>query len=107
MFTKKVATDEPTSLTDAYAFIKITARRAPGTDMRILVNMAQSIEHGRRTYETLLKACGNFLQISPPLAGIVRSDDKVAQAIRRQTPYLTRYPASTVAKDLMAVAEKL
>ena len=37
-----IATDEPTSLTDAYAFIKVTNAQYPGTDIRILVNMAQS-----------------------------------------------------------------
>lgn len=102
-----VATDEPTALTDAYAFIKVAHRREPGADLRILINMAQDIEHGRRTYEILLKACGNFLRISPPLAGIVRSDDRVRAAIRRQTAYLTRYPATRTAKDLQMVAEGL
>lgn len=52
-----IATDEPTSLTDAYAFIKVTNAQYPGTDIRILVNMAQSAREGKRTYETLRKAC--------------------------------------------------
>ena len=37
-----VATDEPTSLTDAYAFMKVTVMQYPGTDLRVLVNVAQS-----------------------------------------------------------------
>ena len=56
-----VTTDEPTALTDAYAFIKITHMERPNTDVRIIVNMANSIKEGERTYNTILKACEGFL----------------------------------------------
>lgn len=102
-----VATDEPTSLTDAYAFIKVTAMQYPGTDIRILVNMAQSAREGKRTYETLRKACESFLKISPPLVGIVRVDSKVKDTIRAQAPLLTRYPNTNAATDIEAVAKTL
>ena len=102
-----IATDEPTSLTDAYAFIKVTNAQYPGTDIRILVNMAQSAREGKRTYETLRKACESFLKISPPLAGIVRTDPKVKESIRAQSPLLTRYPNTNAATDIEAVVKTL
>jgi len=102
-----IATDEPTSLTDAYAFIKVTNAQYPGTDIRILVNMAQSAREGKRTFETLRKACESFLKISPPLAGIVRTDAKVKDAIRNQSPLLTRHPNSNAAMDIEAVVKSL
>jgi flagellar biosynthesis protein FlhG len=102
-----VTTDEPTSLTDAYAFIKVTHMERPGTDMRIVVNMANSSREGERIYNTLLKACEGFLKMSPPLAGVVRRDLKVREAIRNQTPLLTRSPNSEAAADVEAIAERL
>ena len=102
-----IATDEPTSLTDAYAFIKVTNAQHSGTDIRILVNMAQSAREGKLTYETLRKACESFLNISPPLAGIVRTDAKVKDAIRAQSPLLTRHPNSNAAMDIEAVVKSL
>ena len=102
-----IATDEPTSLTDAYAFIKVTNAQYSGTDIRILVNMAQSAREGKLTYETLRKACESFLKISPPLAGIVRTDAKVKDAIRAQSPLLTRHPNSNAAMDIEAVVKSL
>ncbi|MDH3700674.1 MAG: MinD/ParA family protein [Alphaproteobacteria bacterium] len=102
-----VATDEPTSLTDAYAFIKVTAAERPGADLRILVNMAASRTDGINTYETLLKACRGFLQLEPPLAGIIRHDAKVRESIRLQVPLLTRYPNSDAASDVERVARAL
>ncbi len=102
-----VATDEPTSLTDAYAFIKVTHMERPGTNIRIVVNMANSTREGERTYSTLLKACEGFLKITPPLLGIIRRDDKVRDAIRSQTSLLTRHPNSQAAADVEAIAVNL
>jgi flagellar biosynthesis protein FlhG len=102
-----ITTEEPTSLTDAYAFIKLTSRDFPSTDLRVVVNMASSQQAGQRTYSTLAKACQNFLQFSPPLAAIIRRDDKVPDAIRHQTPLLIRHPGAKAAADVEALAAGL
>lgn len=102
-----VATDEPTSLTDAYAFIKVTHMERPGADIRIVINQANSTREGERTYNTLLKACEGFLKISPPLIGVIRRDNKVREAIKSQSSILTRFPNTEAAVDVEQIAEKL
>ena len=102
-----VVTDEPTSLTDAYAFIKVTHAESPGMDIRVVANIVNSTREGERTYNTLLKACQGFLKISPPLLGVIRRDAKVPEAIRSQTSILTRYPNSEAASDVETIAQKL
>ncbi len=102
-----VTTDDPTALTDAYAFTKLTALRDPNADLAIVVNLAENHQQGRRTYDTLLKACQNFLKISPPLLGVIRRDRLVREAIRAQSPLLTRSPNSPAAADVEAVARQL
>jgi len=102
-----VTTDEPTALTDAYALIKVMVTAGRRQMLRIVVNMAASSREGEKTYETLRKACESFLKVSPPLAGIVRRDDKVRDAIRRQTPLLTRHPTAPAAEDVVALARRL
>lgn len=102
-----LATDEPTSLTDAYAFIKMIHAERPGRDIRIIINVANSTKEGERTYHTLLKACQGFLKMSPPLLGIIRRDAKVREAIRSQTSLLTRYPNSEAALDVETIARRL
>src|SRR3546814_14206063 len=92
-----VATDEPTSLTDAYAFIKLAHMQDPqvgtgGPDLRIVINMAASPAEGARTYATLLTACESFLKISHRLAGVIRRDRQVKDAIRHTTTINTRHP---------------
>ena len=99
-----VTTDEPTSLTDAYAFIKLGNAAGTSKHVNIVVNMAASPMEGEKTYKTLLKACENFLRLSPPLAGMVRQDLKVKDTIRHQTPILIRSPNADAAEYVQKIA---
>lgn len=100
-----ICTDEPTSLTDAYAFIKVSAMERTNTEIQIVVNSANSIREGQRTYDTLLKACKSFLKISPSLLGIIRRDTKVKDAIRNQKSIITRHPNTEAAEDVDKIAK--
>ena len=102
-----LATEDPTSLTDAYAVLKLHRIDRPLGDARIAVNMVATHAAGERTYFTLRRACSTFLRFEPKLAGIVRRDDKVRDAIRRQSPLLTRHPACPAASDIEVVAQGL
>ncbi len=99
-----LATEEPTSLTDAYAVLKLFRADRPDGEARVVVNLASSVAGGDRTYAALRRACATFLRFEPVLAGVVRRDDKVRDAIRRQTPLLTRYPGCVAAADVEGVA---
>jgi flagellar biosynthesis protein FlhG len=100
-----VTTDEPTSLTDAYAFIKLGSAAGMSKNVSVVVNMAQSASEGEKTYKTLLKACENFLRLSPPLAGMVRQDPRVKETIRHQTPLFTRSPNTEAAGDVEKISK--
>lgn len=102
-----LTTDEPTSLTDAYAFIKLGNAAGMSKNISIVVNQASSDMEGEKTYKTLLKACQNFLRLKPPLMGMIRVDPKVKECIRHQTPILTRSPNAQAAGDVEGIAKKV
>ncbi|MDP2204915.1 MAG: MinD/ParA family protein [Alphaproteobacteria bacterium] len=102
-----VSTDEPTSLTDAYAFIKLSHAAGHADNIRVVVNMTGSEKEGQLTYTTLSKACQNFLKFTPPLMGLIRQDKRVREAIRAQALFLTRSPNSETAEDLEKIAAKV
>lgn len=102
-----LATDEPTSITDAYAVLKLHAMDAPDGDARIVVNQASDAGAGARTHATLTRATEAFLKRSVKLAGVVRRDAKMKDAIRHQTSLLTRHPSSPAAQDIEALAASL
>jgi flagellar biosynthesis protein FlhG len=103
-----VATEEPTSLTDAYALLKL--HRSEAGDIartRIVVNQAGTKAAGERTFATLARASAVFLGGEPTLGGVIRRDERVREAIRRQIPLLTRHPTSAAATDVEAIAAAL
>ena len=115
-----VSTDEPTALADAYAVLKLqvrdrTARSEGGSglrpeaaaDVRVVINQSSSLASGRRTYDVLARACDTFLGQTPSLAGIIRRDGRVGDAIRRQTTLLMRHPNAPAAEDVTRIAATL
>ena len=99
-----VMTSDPTSLTDAYAFIKINVQRNPKLNLGIVVNNVSNNQEGKRAYEAIRRACEGFLKITPPLLGIIKTDTKVVDAIRAQTPLLARHPQSEAGSNMLALA---
>ena len=102
-----VTTDEPTSLTDAYAFLKLGNASGTSKHVGVVVNQASSTSEGEKTYRTLLKASENFLRLTPPLTGMVSFDKKIKESIRAQTPILTRYPNTDAAGDVEKIAQQV
>ena len=102
-----VATEEPTSMTDAYAVMKLAASDRATGDVRIVVNQASSLAAGRHCYGTLARASTSFLGSTPPLAGIIRRDNHVKDAIRRQVLLQTRHPNAPAAQDVEELAAGL
>lgn len=102
-----VTTDEPTSITDAYAVIKVVARRNPEADIRVVVNMVDAKRDGMSTFQRLAKACQVYLRMTPKLAGVIRRDSKVKDSIRHQMTILSRHPQSGAASDVSNIVRSL
>lgn len=102
-----VLTDEPTSLTDAYAFIKLCITRPNPPAVYVVVNQAASQKEGENTYAAINRATTNFLKYSPPLLGVIRKDNKVKDAIRSQSSLLEKAPHTTAASDAATISIKL
>lgn len=102
-----VVTDDPTSITDAYATIKFLAGTFSDLDIRIVVNMADNRQHAEKTFGAVHRACVHFLQFTPVMAGYIIRDKHVTQAIRAQVPLLARYPQSEAAMLVQQIAASM
>lgn len=102
-----VTTEDPTALTDAYAFLKLLRLAQPTAQPWIVVNMADTRASGRRVYEQLAKAAESYLGVRPPLAGVICRDPRVGDSIRAQTPICVRHPQSQAFEDVLRIAEAL
>lgn len=102
-----ITTPEPTSITDAYATMKVAFRREPEAKVHVVVNQCSAAYEGKTVFLTLQSAVEGFLDQSIDLLGIVHHDDVVNLAIRRRKPFLLAAKDSRASKDVMALARTI
>jgi flagellar biosynthesis protein FlhG len=103
-----VVTNEPASLTDAYAVIKVLTNKYHQKKFKILVNAARDIDEADRIYRHLTLVVDKFLG-SPSLEyfGYIPYDQHVHKAVRRQQAVLALYPQAKASKCFVEIAESL
>ena len=102
-----VVTPEPTSLTDAYALVKVLSTRYAEHSFAILVNMARSEFEARKTFTQLTRVAERFLQVNLRWAGWVPWDSEVPEAVRRQQPLVDMAPSTPATRAIDGLAERL
>ncbi|MBN2141318.1 MAG: MinD/ParA family protein [Desulfovibrionaceae bacterium] len=101
-------TPEPTSLTDAYALIKVLKVHHQVERFHVLINMVKDERSGRETFVKLHKACDHFLSgVSLDLVGYVPVDPVVRKAVINQTPFCHAWPQAPASKSVREAAEKI
>jgi flagellar biosynthesis protein FlhG len=102
-----VTSPEPTSLTDAYALIKILYRRYARKRFRVLVNMVKDPAEGKEVFKRLSHATDHFLNITIEYLGYILYDEKLPEAVKRQKALAELHPYAPASKCLVSLAEKL
>lgn len=101
-----VLTPEPTSLTDAYAFIKVLKTKHDIDRFKIIVNWAKSKEEAKNVFKKLYNACDHFLSgVVLELSGIVPLDSKVKKAVASQVPFCHYDSESSASRALTELAK--
>ncbi|HTO18844.1 MAG TPA: flagellar synthesis regulator FleN [Pseudomonas sp.] len=102
-----VVTDEPTSITDAYALIKLLNRDYGLSRFRVLANMTLTPEEGRNLYAKLTKVTERFLDVALQYVGAVPADELVRKSVQKQRAVYEAYPRSKCAQAYRAIAQKV
>ena len=102
-----VVSPEPTSLTDAYALIKLLYRGYATKRFMLLVNMVTGSNEAKEVYRRLSNATDHFLNLSVEYLGYILRDKTVYEAVKQQSVLVELAPHSKASKCLFAVAEKL
>ena len=102
-----VVTPEPTSLTDAYALMKVMSSTHGIKDFFILVNQAESKQEENLAFSRITSACERFLGFKPLQLGAIVFDSALPQAVLRQKALLDYAPQSKAADDFRLLATRL
>jgi len=102
-----VVTPEPTSMTDAYALMKILYQRHARKRFRLIVNMARNQAEAKAVYQRLSMAMEHFLNLGIEYLGFIPKDDQLAEAVRMQKPLAELWPSSPAARHIRDIAKSL
>ncbi len=102
-----VVCDEPSSITDAYALIKVLNKEQGINRFRILANMAQDMKEGRVLFGKILKVTDRFLDVSLDFLGAIPFDTYLRKAVKKQTAVTRAYPRSPSAQAFTMAAQKI
>jgi flagellar biosynthesis protein FlhG len=101
-----VVCDEPASITDAYAMIKVLNREHGVQRFRVLANMARSIREGYELFTKMARVCDKFLNVSLDFMGSVPHDEQLRLAVQKQRAVVDLYPSSRAALAFKKLASK-
>jgi len=102
-----VVTPEPTSLTDAYSLLKVLSLNGFNGPVMVAVNQCRSIEVSGAVFTKFRAAVEKYLPIKIQPAGTILADDHVSEAVRKQKPLISIFPASNAAKGIKNIGRYL
>ncbi|MEX1669273.1 MinD/ParA family protein [Zhongshania guokunii] len=102
-----VVCNEPTSMTDAYAMIKLLNRDFGRTRFRVLANMVADEREGRLLFESLNNVCRQFIDVALIYAGAVPFDQQLREAVRQRAPVMVTAPSSRSARALRELSARV
>lgn len=102
-----VVNTEPTSLTDAYALLKILFHNEYAGSVQVVVNQCKSLAAGEQTYDKFRRAVRLYLERDIPLLGVIPQDSGMPEAVTAQQALVVRDPDSRAARRLHQMASDL
>ena len=102
-----ITTPEPTSITDAYALIKMVSNRDKTKKIRVVVNRAENVAEANDVMNKLTLVADRFLGISLVPSGYIIHDEMVVKAVKQQQPFIIGFPKSQAAKNIKDLSARL
>ncbi|MFZ0448369.1 MAG: MinD/ParA family protein [Desulfatiglandaceae bacterium] len=102
-----VVTPEPTSLTDAYALLKILLANGFEGHARVVVNQCKTLDVAQLVYKKFKAAVAKHLGTELSPLGVIFEDKQVTQAVKEQKALLSIFPESRAAKCIEKLGERL
>jgi len=102
-----VVCDEPASLTDAYALIKLLNREFGIDRFRVLTNMIHTAQEARDLYTKLVRVTDRYLDVMLNFIGGIPFDDALKKAVKSQKAVVQAFPRSRAAQAFKSLARKV
>lgn len=101
-----VVCDEPASITDAYALVKVLNREYGVERFHVLANQAHGASQGRDLYDKLARVAQRFLDVTLDYLGCIPYDENLKKAVQKQRSVVEAYPRSPSTMAFRQIAKK-
>ena len=101
-----VVCDEPASITDAYAMVKVMNRDYGVERFHVLANQAHGASQGRELYNKLARVSERFLDVTLDYLGCIPYDECLKKAVQKQKAVVEAFPRSQSATAFKQIARK-
>jgi flagellar biosynthesis protein FlhG len=98
---------EPSSITDAYALIKIFKENGLQKDPLLVINRSHAHQRSQAVFERIQKTAATHLGVTCQLGGIIPEDPALYRAATRQRPLVEQEAASPAAKAFRDLARRI
>lgn len=102
-----VVSPEPTSITDAYALMKVLSLKYSEKICKLLVNKTTRPEEGREVFRQLHLVTDRFLDINIEYLGCIFDDEKVTRGIKCQKIVSELFPDTQASRCFRDLARKI
>ena len=102
-----VVSPEPTSLTDAYAAVKVLSQGGTNAVFHVVVNPAASEPLARDVFGRLSRITERFLHARLQYLGFVPRDENIHRAVMMQRPLVQAFPLSPSSRSIATITDKL
>lgn len=102
-----VICDEPASITDAYALIKVFSRNYGVSRFQVVTNQTRDAAQGRVLFEKIRKVTDRYLDVVLRHTGNIPHDQYLRRAVQEQRAVVDAYPASVAGAAFSQIAETL
>lgn len=102
-----VICNEPASIMDAYALIKLLSEERGLFRFRVVANMARNAQEGKAAFAALNTACDESLDVALLYLGHIPYDDNIRLAAQKRKPLLEVAPRCRATQAIRGLAEKL
>ncbi|WP_076416942.1 MinD/ParA family protein [Colwellia sp. UCD-KL20] len=102
-----VVCDEPTSITDCYALMKLLSRDHEVFKFKVVANMVRSANEGQQLFEKLSKVSDRFLDVGLELVGVVPFDENIRKSGRKQKAIIEAFPNSPASIGFRNLAKNI
>jgi len=102
-----VVCDEPTSITDCYALMKLLSRDHDVFKFKVVANMVRSPKEGQQLFGKLSKVTDRFLDVALDLVAVVPFDENIRKSVRKQQAIVEAFPDSPASVAFKSLASKI